>query len=107
MLKNNDILETKNAELMKSNKELRQKPSIDIDSLMQPTPLQQQYQNLIRLFDTVIEVHALEDTIYYRSKAFNGGDLHGFIKCMRGLSRDVFLKKLLINQMRGIFVQNV
>jgi len=55
-----------------------------------------------RMFDLVTEDHAIEDAIYYLSKSLNAGTLPlpAFLKHVRKLAVDQFMKRALILKIR-------
>jgi len=90
------IFQGKNKEIAVKIEQLKNKKEINPDDILQLTPLMNQ------LVDTIAEESAIEDMIYYLGKALTSEqiDLSYYLKHIRALSREQFLKKVLIKKIR-------
>jgi ESCRT-I complex subunit TSG101 len=105
--RNIKVLEEKCNEVHASIVELKRRPDLDIDTdIKPPTALHQQYSLLKRLLETVAELYAWEDCLYHESKSFGTqhSDSETFLKTVRKISRDIFMKKALIKKIQKVML---
>ncbi|KAJ3301238.1 hypothetical protein HDV03_001177 [Kappamyces sp. JEL0829] len=97
--KNIETCNHKIQELTASIQSLKERPEFDPDVDMKPLTVVEQ-----QLADTVAECNATQDTIYYISKGFGSRstDPDAFIKNVRALAREIFMKKVLIGKIQGV-----
>jgi len=83
--------QSKNKEISDKIEQLKNQPDINPDEILKFTTLMNQ------LLDVVAEESAIEDMIYYLGKALTSEqiDLNYYLKHIRALSREQFLKKVL------------
>jgi len=91
------LFQGKNREVTEKIESLKSKQEINPDEILQFTPLMKQ------LVEVVAEESAIEDMIYYLGKALTSEqiDLTYYLKHIRALSREQFLKKVLIKKIRA------
>jgi len=89
--------QSKNKEISDKIEQLKNQPDINPDEILKFTTLMNQ------LLDVVAEESAIEDMIYYLGKALTSEqiDLNYYLKHIRALSREQFLKKVLIKKIRA------
>ncbi|RUS14556.1 UEV domain-containing protein [Endogone sp. FLAS-F59071] len=94
---NIDVLKKKNEEMENVIEQAGKQPEVPVDEVLCGTSVVYN-----QLFDLVAEDNTIEDTIYYLGKALNSErmDLSTFMKSVRTLSRDQFLKRALIKKVR-------
>ncbi|KAI8898649.1 Vps23 core domain-containing protein [Globomyces pollinis-pini] len=98
---NATILQEKNMEIQKNIDLLKSKPNPDIDELLTPKHLLHQ-----QLLECSCDVHTIDDVIYYLTKGFGSSskDTTAFIKNIRTLSKEAFMKKALMEKIEGILI---
>jgi len=97
-IKNNiDLFQRKNKEITDKIEHLKSKSEINPDEILKFTPLMKQ------LVEVIAEESAIEDMIFYLGKALTSEqiDLTYYLKHIRNLSREQFLKKVLIKKIRA------
>jgi len=96
-IKNNiTLFQNKNKEITEKIEQLKNKEEINPDKILKLTPLMNQ------LVEAVSDESTIEDMIYYLGKALTSEqiDLTYYLKHIRALSREQFLKKVLIKKIR-------
>jgi ESCRT-I complex subunit TSG101 len=90
------LFQGKNREITEKIEYLKSKQEINPDEILKLTPLMNQ------LVEVVAEESVIEDMIYYLGKALTSEqiDLNYYLKHIRLLSREQFLKKVLIKKIR-------
>jgi len=94
---NIDLFQNKNREISEKVEQLKSKNEINPDDILELTPLMNQ------LVAVVAEESTIEDMIFYLGKALTSEqiDLNFYLKNIRNLSRELFLKKVLIKKIRA------
>ncbi|KAJ3046509.1 hypothetical protein HK097_000804, partial [Rhizophlyctis rosea] len=98
-IKNNmTILDEKNREVEELVEKLRGMPDVNPDELVVGRGA-----GVSQLFDLVADEYAIDDTIYCLSNAMNREviTLNLFMKHVRALARDQFMRRALIRKIRG------
>ncbi|ORX84468.1 UEV-domain-containing protein [Anaeromyces robustus] len=96
-IKNNiTLFQNKNREITEKIEQLKNQEEINPDIILKLTPLMNQ------LVEVVADESVIEDMIYYLGKALTSEqiDLTFYLKHIRALSREQFLKKVLIKKIR-------
>jgi len=91
------LFQDKNKEITNKIEQLKDKQEINPDDILKLTPLMNQ------LVEVIADESAIEDMIYYLGKALTSEqiDLNYYLKHIRALSREQFLKKVLIKKIRA------
>ncbi|KAG4091967.1 UEV-domain-containing protein [Neocallimastix lanati (nom. inval.)] len=91
------VFQGKNREISEKIEQLKNKKEINPDDILKLTPLMNQ------LVETIADESAIEDMIYYLGKALTSEqiNLNYYLKHIRALSREQFLKKVLIKKIRA------
>jgi len=94
---NISLFQSKNKEITDKIEQLKNKQEINPDNILKLSPLMNQ------LVEVIADESAIEDMIYYLGKALTSEqiDLNYYLKHIRALSREQFLKKVLIKKIRA------
>ncbi|TPX64834.1 hypothetical protein SpCBS45565_g05586 [Spizellomyces sp. 'palustris'] len=94
---NIELLQQKNKELSESIDALRQQPDVNVDDVVGGSTVVYN-----QLFELVAEDHAIDDALYYLGKALDAEKIESaaFLKNVRGLAREQFMKRALIKKIR-------
>ena len=105
--RNNGILEKRIGELKMDVYQIQSRPDFHPDHNIIPnsTLYQQYFLNLLRLVDEVVDVLVLNDLLKVETKRFyngNEGEVSKYLKAVRGQSRALFMKKVLIQKIKSV-----
>ncbi|KAG9302659.1 hypothetical protein G9A89_007363 [Geosiphon pyriformis] len=92
-----DFLKSKSGEVDRLVEQATNMPEVSVDDIFCGTTIVYN-----QLFELVAEDNAIEDTIYYLGKALNNEriDLQTFMKSIRTLAREQFMRRALIDKIR-------
>ncbi|CAG8562408.1 13650_t:CDS:2, partial [Ambispora leptoticha] len=92
-----DYMKAKNSEVDRLIEQATNIPEISVDDVLCGTTIVYN-----QLFELVAEDNAIDDTIYYLGKALNSEriDLQTFMKSIRMLAREQFMRRALIQKIR-------
>ncbi|TPX57578.1 hypothetical protein PhCBS80983_g03754 [Powellomyces hirtus] len=87
-----ETVQQKNAEVAAQIVEIQAQPDVDVDEILSGA-----------LFDLVAQDHAIDDTLYYLGKALDAEKIDGavYMKNVRSLAREQFIKRALIAKIRA------
>jgi len=93
-----ELLRGKIAEIDKLIEKAKNMPEVSVDDVLCGTTIVYN-----QLFDLVAEDNAIEDATYYLGKALNSEriDLNSYMKNIRTLAREQFMRRALIQKVRG------